>query len=648
MDSRYLLDSSLSLPTTIKPTAQNVAGKDFAKNAFRTTRNGIIKNFLSGTEHLETDVNTMYSTQTGTIQSSALVMAGPVFEKDLRAIDFVSYVYKPLETRFKTFGTRMRIVGKQDAGDSRIQTPSGSLTYYNTRQLGPDQNSNIGGASGGIAIMLNPITNSGYFFEIAALTENNVNNLGGGIDVSNVFFYKTAFNTEHLGGNTAYSGLPNNTHDNSKKTITASSNGLFESVTGATKNSRIKITSTNTDIAGYYRITDMGKSNVGAVPGRPWVLKLDEPAIPVKLYSGFAPILVDDGLFTGQHRLSGESSPTVFDLSVEYEQVGGGIEFVLYLNNKIIARVFDTDPLPVYNNIALFNRGSSKCMFEHIYAIAPDYANNSSDSTENVYEESGTREEFRRFSMSQAVRSSYLSGISTSEPPKFDMFYDEFGTIMREAAYFNVKYDKAFPALYSKLSPTFNSMQGYVTSGYTPSAYRAEFLIFNATDTALSLDESSGNYLRIQGITFTQESTHSLSVDEYFAKKSDFSNPTFVGEEEVLDVVAAKKSFQDIKNSRTTYGKNEFSLETPYIQSQDSATEMMGWLVSKITKPRKSMGVKIFSNPMIQLGDIVNIYYKKDFQDEIAAPTERFVVYQIEYSRSGNGPEMRLYLSEVS
>jgi hypothetical protein len=44
-------------------------------------------------------------------------------------------------------------------------------------------------------------------------------------------------------------------------------------------------------------------------------------------------------------------------------------------------------------------------------------------------------------------------------------------------------------------------MQGYVVSGYMPSAYRAEFLIFNATDTALSLDESSGNYLRIQGVT---------------------------------------------------------------------------------------------------------------------------------------------------
>jgi hypothetical protein len=74
---------------------------------------------------------------------------------------------------------------------------------------------------------------------------------------------------------------------------------------------------------------------------------------------------------------------------------------------------------------------------------------------------------------------------------------------------------------------------------------------------------------------------------------------------------------------------------------------MMGWLVSKITKPRKSIGVEIFANPMIQLGDIVNIYYKKDFQDEIAKETDRFVVYQIEYSRSDNGPKMTLYLSEV-
>ena len=644
MDSRYLLNSSLVLPTTIQPNEDNIAGKDFQKNSFRTTRNGIIKNFLSGTEHSETSINSMYSTQTGTMQSSALVMSGPVFEQEIRAIDFVSYIYKHLDNKYKNFGTRMRIIGKQDNSDSRIQTPSGSSTYYNARQLSPDQNSSIGGASGGLAIMLNPSTNSGYFFEIAALTENNVNNLGGGVNVENVFFYKTAFNTDVV-DSIAYEDLENNpVYNDLTKTITSATPAVFESVSGVVKNSRIEVTGEN---AGYYKLVEVGKESAGAILGRPWVLQLDEAAIPIKLYGGFAPILVDDGLFTGQHRLSGEQATTVFDLSIEYEDLGNGIEFILYLNNKIIARVFDPDPLKIYNNIALFNRGSSKCMFEHIYAIAPDYANNVSESADNTYSEAGTREEFRRFAMSQAVRSSYLSGISTSEPPKFEMFYDEFGTIMREAAYFDVKYDKAFPALYSKISPTFNSMQGYVVSGYTPSAYRAQFLIFNATDTALSLDESSGNYLRIQGITFTQESTHSFSVDEYFSKKSDFSNPDFIGQSEIENALAAKKSFQDIKNSRTTYGKNEFSLETPYIQSHDSAIEMMSWLVSKITKPRRSMGVRIFANPMIQLGDIVNINYKKDSQDEVVSVTDRFVVYQIEYSRSDDGPSMTLYLSEV-
>jgi hypothetical protein len=36
----------------------------------------------------------------------------------------------------------------------------------------------------------------------------------------------------------------------------------------------------------------------------------------------------------------------------------------------------------------------------------------------------------------------------------------------------------------------------------------------------------------------------------------------------------------------------------------------MGWMIEKIMKPRRSLGLKIFANPMIQLGDIVGINYK--------------------------------------
>jgi hypothetical protein len=229
------------------------------------------------------------------------------------------------------------------------------------------------------------------------------------------------------------------------------------------------------------------------------------------------------------------------------------------------------------------------------------------------------------------------------------MYFEEFGTIMREASYFNVKYDKAYPALYAQMSPTFNKIKGYTVSGFLPTAYGAEFLVFNATDTALNLDETSGNYLRIQGITFTQESENQLTVDDFFTRKSDLSRGLPVGSAVAPSPVVAKKQFFDIKTSRLTYGKKEFSLTAPYIQSQEDADSLMEWMVDKIMKPRLSIGVSIFSNPMIQLGDVVTINYKDSLGvDELVSASSRFVVYNISYNRSVDGPEMILYLSEVT
>jgi hypothetical protein len=263
-------------------------------------------------------------------------------------------------------------------------------------------------------------------------------------------------------------------------------------------------------------------------------------------------------------------------------------------------------------------------------------------------DEIDVNESFRKYSMSGVIQASYLSGISPSEPPKYNMYFEEFGTIMREAAYFNVRYDKAYPALSAQLSPTFNGIKGYTTSGFIASAYGAEFLIFNATDTALSLDETSGNYLRIQGVTFTQESQHDLTVDEYFSKKSDYSNPSFAGGQLVSYPTRAKQDYQDIKVSRLTHGKKEFTLEAPYIQSHDDADNLMGWMISKIMKPRRSVGINVFAMPILQLGDIVEVSYKdNDNVNQISKDGTRFVVYQIDYSKTSSGPEMQIFLSEV-
>jgi hypothetical protein len=352
----------------------------------------------------------------------------------------------------------------------------------------------------------------------------------------------------------------------------------------------------------------------------------------------------------------GEDAPTVYDLAVEYQDVGNIRRFFLYINNKIIATVDDNNPLPLYNNMAPFVRGSSRCMFENIYALTNNYSQNTvfaldtPISTAFGDSEIDANESFRKYAMSGVVQSTYLSGIGSSEPPKYKMYFDEFGTIMREAAYFNFRYDKAYPALYAQLSPTFNRLKGYTVSGFKAGSYGAEFLIFNSTDTALSLDETTGNYLRIQGITFTQQSNNELTVDKYFAKHSDLSNPDFNSTSQLIrSPLKEKNDYQDIKVSRMTYGNREFTIDAPYIQTQDDANEMMSWIVSKVTKPRISVGIEIFATPTLQLGDIVNIdYVDSDGVDQVASSDKKFVVYNIEYSKNDGGPSMTVHLSEVA
>jgi hypothetical protein len=74
----------------------------------------------------------------------------------------------------------------------------------------------------------------------------------------------------------------------------------------------------------------------------------------------------------------------------------------------------------------------------------------------------------------------------------------------------------------------------------------------------------------------------------------------------------------------------------------------MGWIINKVMTPKKSVGLKLFAIPTLQLGDIVTIDYKNsDNIDLVSSLGNRFVVYNIDYSRNSNGPDMTVYLSEV-
>jgi hypothetical protein len=575
MESKNLFGLGVDLDYDIADLGTGPAGIENIK-CKENIRTGVIKNFLSNSYTKESQNNTIKSTQAGSVQSSALVMSGPSFSTTDTPLNFVSYHYKALENKFKHFGTRMRIVGKIEASETIGQTPVNAVPYYVLPGSQPSQRLNISGGSGGLAVLLNPDTNVGYYFEIISLTEKNVSEYSSESEnLHNIIFYKVMSDSE-------------------------------------------------------------------------------QKAIPVKLWGGFGNIIVDDGKFTGQSRIIGEENPTVYDLAVEYQDIGSTRRFYLYINNKLVKVVDDNSPLPTYNNMALFVRGGSKCMFENIYALTNNYSQNTTFALDTPVaaafgdDEINANESFRKYAMSGIIQSTYLSGISPAQPPKFNIYFDEFGTIMREAAYMKVRYDKAYPALYAQLSPTFNRIKGYVVSGFRAGSYGAEFLIFNSTDTALNLDETSGNYLRIQGITFTQQSQNELSVDNYFAKNSNLSDPTIGKDSLIISPLRSQQDYDKIKTSRLTYGKKEFSLQPSYIQTEDDARELMSWIINKIMKPRRSIGMKVFSTPIVQLGDIVNIEYKdENNQNLVSSDDSRFVVYNIDYQKDSSGPTMTLFMSEV-
>jgi hypothetical protein len=663
--------SDRRLPSPNNPNNVDV----FATNS---SRNGIIKNFRANKYYTENEVNYFQTTRVGTLQSSALVFKGPEIPQNIRTADFVSYVYKELPEPYKHFGTRMRIVGKIESTNQKSQTAQGAFPIFETVALNvdePEKNIQIFGGSGGLAFNLNKDTNVGYYFEILSLTQDNID------QYTSVNRPKTV--NKKILASPAPSCVNNTVTVRTETQIDWSVGqkvivqGLVDSLnpldTRTPLNGEYKITAIGTDkksfqyvipgaaianrtstTGGDAIISELGNNIVSNVYFYKVVSDSQGRAIPYKLWSGIANILVDDGKFTGQYRFASEENPTVYDLSAEYINIGNSKRFFLYINDKQVATVTDTDPLPDYNNMALFVRGSSRCMFENIYALGANISQNSKISLgqpiSKVFgsDEIDTVSAFKKYALNGVIQKTYLSGIGSEEPPSHIIYFDEFGTIMREAAYLNVKYDRAFPALYARIMKTFNRIKGYSVSGFYAGSYGADFLIFNCTDSNLNLDDTTGNYLRVQGIAFTQNTTKTLSVDDYYKRTSNFSDPVFNQDRSLINPFIQKEEYNRIINSRTKYGVNEFTIESPYIQTDDVAEDIFGWTLKKISVPKILVGLNTFSTFNLQLGDIVNIEYKNNEGiNIISEPEKRFVVYSIEYNKSIGDQNMTMYLAEV-
>ena len=561
--------------------------------------NSKIANFMKKSTRSEGFVS--YNQQDlAAIQSSALIFNGPypvpALAGDLSgtsATDLVNYVYKDLDKDYKHVGTRLRIIGKQK--DDKNQSALNSIDLFTIDESVQSSTlKTLSGGTGGISYMIDPETNSGYYLEIASLS-------------SDILEYY---------GSTA-SAAVNSASVSLDKVI---ENVIFY---------KVERTPYSTQLTG--------KQNI---------------AVPRKLWGSLARILVDEGKFIGSDRLTSQEIP-VYDLSLDADIVKTGetitkINFSIYLNNRLIGQVTDENPLQYPSSglkAALFVRGSSKCMFENIYAIG-----NTKKSDVSINEKINnyiSAESLRKYSVPSAIQNTYLSSISTETKPTVDFYFEEFGTILRECAYFNIKYDQAYPALVAKIVPPFTSEKSYQVSGFLAGSYGAEFLIFNTTDKAIDLSESSTNRIMIQGITFTQNISNVLTVDDYFKELSNFSDPVITSNNLIVSPGRSEKIYDSIKNSRSIYGNKSFSIDSIYIQNEDSARDIMKWVLDKTIRPRKVFEINTFGTSHVQLGDIIKINFDLPEGVKMVDENKRFVVISAQYGRSSSDVKSQLRVVEV-
>jgi len=945
----FPMTDSIEYPTNL---GTGIAGKSktttllqldsdlYSKNS---TRNGVIKNFLSNKNFTERDASYFKTAKSGSIQTSALVFSGPEIPPQLDSSNFVSYVYKDLSTSipeqvtdttevgvieanenvpYSHFGTRLRILGKIEPATNKTQTPIGAFELFNTNQAQSTNPSDVvtfSGGSGGIGFGLNKDTNNGYFYEIVALTSDQIKNFKANSEIAKFDIQKTPVvsvendvmtihtntqNNFNVNDSILVSGLidknrPTNANTrlngnhkvlsiaDDRKSLTAqitqpselsvsivsaqgdnvsikyrtvakvfsagqivdisgctnsafnivgavissiNSDSIVSNISGAVKvvepsqvNARYTTTAphqfvvgqkvdisglspeeynikgatvievgTNTftvqhanliaagttagitgkafGIAEFFSVAKAESGNStggtaqyvplnttsesGGIASKPVtkdfnifnvffykvlagsnvaqvvkkqkdaktgfvanqatlttiqphpfsvgdgitididdvqfdgtyvindtteytfsytttnfdviattdleifgsVVGVEKTAIPQILWKGFAEINTDDGLFAAETRFSNSESTTIYDISAEYAQVDGATRFFLFFNGKQIATVDDADPLPIYNNLALFVRGSSRCMFENVFAIGrnyndklfyPEVASIIKDGFDN-YSSQTTSDIIRRYGTSDIVKEAYYSGISAQEPPKYNMYFEEFGTIMREVDYFNVKYDRSYPALLAKIAPTINDIKTYNISGFYAGAYRAEFLVFNNMDKTINVDDTSGNALRIYGVSFTQDTTRSLRIDEYLEKVGDFSDPEIQDGVVLRNPFTYKEIYDKVKHSRLRYGNVEFILDSPFIQSTSAAESILDWIIKKTYIPKRAIGIRVFGSPNLQLGDVCSVNHKNSEGIYVlGSPEDRYVVYNIEYSKIGPDTSMTVYLVEV-
>jgi hypothetical protein len=335
---------------------------------------------------------------------------------------------------------------------------------------------------------------------------------------------------------------------------------------------------------------------------------------------------LDFGSALSDARSGGKSYAQVFDLEVIIRKSKNGTRtyYEVYWEGQLVIETNEltSDILTEVSNVALLSRGPSSAIYEYVYAFSsPDdeiVKSSGSFATKNM--NVSVSDLAARGLLPEAVKQGTDLNVSTG----FKGIFDDFGKMAREAKKFDVRYQ--YPSLNPTIISLANYNPSYYVSDFNTSSFGSSFWLYNTSNGPIQIDSSTYTPVYVSAYALKEIMGGTLQSSKY------------------LEIAKEDKVLNDVFDiNRQTYGKQEISLSGEYINNLNQARTLADWIISSLSKERKTIAIGLFPNPLLDLGDRIGIRYSdKLYTDD----NKSYTITSISHSITQAGPQMNIEVKE--
>lgn len=298
------------------------------------------------------------------------------------------------------------------------------------------------------------------------------------------------------------------------------------------------------------------------------------------------------------------------NLAVRIKKPG---QFIVYADNKKILSIDDKKKLtlPSTNDVLLYVRGDTVAIFDKFVAsVEPTNLN-----ALFLYDKRTTT--FK-------ITDDYYNERSIIKYPSDAIYIEEFGNNINQVQKYKFKYNYAPAAIYEIVDLTPVGAE-YFIEDYDLDCFGGEIIVSNKSGRRVALTDGEKNQLGVIGVTLADTNEQKFSVEDFTSELSDASNLK-----------------NKILSSRRRNDRVAFSVKSEYIQNSATARKLMEWMIKNAYKEFSLANIEIFSNPLLELTDVVKIYSPRNNMDN-----SYYTITAIDYSVDSNGPRMLVEVREI-